>query len=60
MKLMPNEKTVTLKIKRIDLCDLILATTSLKHSTKAEKWGLLHDKLKQILNDFDEKNVGDI
>lgn len=54
---MPNEKIVTLKIKRGDLCNLILATTSLKHSTQAERWGILHDKLKQILNEFDEKNA---
>ena len=51
-----NERTVNVKISRIELCDLILATTSLKHSTEAQKWGKLHDKLKEILNDFDEKN----
>lgn len=51
-----NEKTVTLKLKRIDVANLILATTSLKHETKAEKWGLLHDKLQEILDEFDEKH----
>ena len=56
MKTPHNYKTVTLKLDRIDVCNLLLATTSLKHETKAEKWGLLHDKLKQILDDFDEKN----
>ena len=56
MKTPHNEKTVTLKIKRIELCDLLLATTSLSHSTEAKKWKILHDKLKQILDDFDEKN----
>lgn len=56
MKTPHNYKTVTLKLNRIDVCNLLLATTSLKHETKAEKWGLLHDKLKQILDDFDEKN----
>lgn len=52
-----NEKTVTLKLKRIDVCDLLIATTSLSHETNAKKWGLLHDKLLQILNEFDEKNI---
>lgn len=52
-----NEKYITLKLKRIDLANLILATTSLKHSTKAEKWGILHDKLQQILDEFDAKNI---
>lgn len=56
MKTPHNYKTVTLKLDRIDLCNLILATTSLKIDTKAEKWGVLHDKLKAILEDFDEKH----
>jgi hypothetical protein len=56
MKTPHNYKTVTLKLNRIEVCDLILATTLLKHESKAEKWGLLHDKLKAILEDFDEKH----
>ena len=51
-----NEKTVSVKLKRIELCDLILATTSLKINTNAEKWGKLHDKLREILDDFDKKH----
>ena len=51
-----NEKTVTLKLKRIDVVDLLIATTTLTYDTKAEKWGLLHDKLREILDDFDEKH----
>ena len=58
MKTFPNQKTVTLKLQRIDLCNLILAATSLKHSTHAEKWELLRGKLKQILDDFDSKETG--
>ena len=56
MKTPHNYKKVTMKLDRIDLCNLILATTSLKNSTRAEKWGVLHDKLNAILNEFDEKN----
>lgn len=59
MKPTHNEKTVTLKLKRIDVCNMITATTALKRETGAERWGLLHDKLKQILDDFDEKNPVD-
>lgn len=51
-----NERTVTLKLKRIDVCDLLIAATALSHETGAKKWAALHDKLLQILNDFDEKN----
>lgn len=50
-----NEKTVTLKLKRIDVCNLILATNALADDVDAEKWKLLHDKLRQILDDFDKR-----
>ena len=56
-KLMPNERIVTLKLKRGDLCNLILAATSLKHQTNAERWEELRVKLKKILDDFDAKNA---
>ena len=51
-----NEKTVTVKIKRIDLCNLMLACTFLQASGEGTtKWGKLHDKLEEILDDFDSK-----
>ena len=50
-----NEKIITIKLKRIELCDLILATTSLSHGENRTKWRILHDKLKEILDEFDEK-----
>jgi hypothetical protein len=56
-KQMPNERIVTLKLTRGDLCNLILAATSLKHSTQAERWEVLRVKLKKILADFDAKNA---
>lgn len=56
MKTPHNQKTVTLKLKRIELCDLLLACTSLSHGENRTKWKLLHDKLKAILDEFDEKN----
>ena len=49
-----NEKTVTLKLKRIEVCDLMLACTIIKHSNESTtKWGKLHDKLDDILREFD-------
>lgn len=56
MKPTPNERIVTLKIKRGRLCDLILACTSLSISTEADKWGVIRNELKAILADFDAKN----
>lgn len=51
-----NGKTVTLKLRRIDVVDLMIATTALKNETEAEKWGVLHEKLQEILDDFDNKH----
>ena len=51
-----NLKTVTMKLKRIEVCDLLLATTIISHESDAEKWKVLHDKLNAILAEFDEKN----
>lgn len=49
-----NERTVTMKLKRIELCDLLLATTVLTQSNPdAQKWEQLHGKLKEILDAFD-------
>ena len=54
-----NHKTITLKLKRIEVCDLLLACISVSSTLhndgqSAEKWDALHDKLKQILADFDK------
>ena len=51
-----NQRTMTVKLERIDVCDLLLACTALEQETDAKKWGQLHDKLKTALEAFDEKN----
>ena len=56
MKPLHNEKTVTLKLKRIDVCNLMMACTALSQEENREHWKDLHDKLKEIIKDFDEKN----
>lgn len=52
-----NAKTVTVKMKRSDLCDLMLACTAIDDATDeyTTKWKKLHDQLKEILDDFDSK-----
>lgn len=52
-----NEKTVIVKMKRIDLCDLLIACTAFDRATdkNTTKWAKLHDRLKEILDDFDSK-----
>ena len=48
-----NRRTVTLKLQRIDVCDLLIACTAAADSSGANKWNKLHDKLKTILDEFD-------
>lgn len=50
-----NQKTVTLKLKRIEVCNLMIACSSLSYGDNREHWKELHDKLKVILNEFDAK-----
>ena len=51
-----NEKTMTLKLKRRDVCDLLLAATIIANGSKATKWRKIHDTLKQALEEFDKKH----
>lgn len=56
MKTPLNQKTVTLKLKRIEVCNLLIACTALSDGEHREHWKELHDKLEEILNEFDERN----
>ena len=51
-----NEKIVNLNLKRIEICDLLIATTIISSFSNSKKWNDLHNKLCQILDDFDKKN----
>lgn len=51
-----NQKEMTLKLMRAEVCDLLLACTAVEEETGAKKWSELHDKLMQMLDKFDEKN----
>jgi hypothetical protein len=58
MNTMTNEKTLTVSMKRIDLCNLMLACTSTAQRVEADgrtaqKWRNLHDQLKAALDSFD-------
>ena len=52
-----NQKTIKMELKRIEICDLLIACTALMHETGADKWEELHDKLSNILADFDDKHI---
>lgn len=57
-----NYKSVDLCLTRIDICDLLLAccAASERANDGGKKWDRLHEKLKDILNDFDKKNMPSI
>lgn len=51
-----NQKPITITVQRIDLCDILLACTTLARQSEAEKWKALHGKLKAMLEEFDKQN----
>lgn len=57
MKKTLNERTITLKLQRIDICNLLIATTASAQSSGASKWRDLHDKLYSILENWDNENL---
>ncbi len=59
-KLPLNERTVTVTMKRIELCDLLIACTSLAHlmnqiGNSPAKWNKLHNTLAEALKEFDKE-----
>ena len=49
-----NMRTRTLKLSRIQVCDLLIATTALREF--GEKWEKLHDEIRNQLDKQDEKD----
>ena len=55
-----NERTVTVTMKRIELCDLLTACTSMMYlmnqtGNSPAKWSKLHDTLAEALKEFDKE-----
>ena len=57
IKMTFNQMTVKANLKRIDICDLLIACRVVDEATDKDntKWAELHDKLKAILDEFDAK-----
>lgn len=55
--IMRNHVSTSVKLERIDICDLMLACTMSQFSANdgGKKWARLHDKLKQQLEDLDRE-----
>lgn len=59
-KLPLNERTVTVTMKRIELCDLLIACTNLAYlmnqtGNSSAKWNKLHNILAEALKEFDKE-----
>lgn len=54
----PNNRTYTIKLKRRDVCALLVACTCAMWSddTDSEKWGKLHYEIKKQLDKQDVDN----
>lgn len=54
----PNERIVTLKLTRHEVCNLLFSTAASAHRSGAPHWRVLHDKIKQMLDEHDNKIEG--
>lgn len=54
---MRNQFPTTLKVTRIEICDLLLACLAAKEQATdgGKKWDVLHDKLKAQLDELDKE-----
>lgn len=58
--MMRNEFETTIKLKRIDICDLLIACTNAQQTAMdgGAKWQRLHDELKRQLDELDAQLDG--
>ena len=58
---MGNESETSIKVRRIDICDLMMACTLAKQAANdgGRKWDNLHDMLKSKLDELD-RQIGEI
>lgn len=54
---MRNESETSIKLRRIDICDLMMACTLTKQMSNdgCKKWDKLHDLLKAQLDEMDRQ-----
>ena len=56
-----NDRTVTLKLTRREVCELLLACSCCgmvaEEGASVEMWRRIHVKVNEQLNEFDEKNL---
>lgn len=52
---MRNNFKTTIALRRIDICDLMIACTAAKSASGADKWDRLHGELKRQLDELDRQ-----
>ena len=50
-----NHRTMTLKLSRHEVCDLLIALAATKDESNAKRWEELHDRIRSMLADFDKE-----
>ena len=50
-----NHRTMTLKLSRHEVCDLLIALAATKDASNAKRWEELHDRIGSMLADFDKE-----
>lgn len=50
-----NNRTMTLKLTRRDVCDILIALTATKEANDGQRWDEVHAKVKLALTEFDKK-----
>lgn len=52
-----NQKTITVKLSRGDVCELMIACAWAARDGDGEKWKKLHDILREQVDAFDVRSV---
>ena len=57
-----NQSTISVKITRSELIDLLLATTEIEYAQdqRPNKWSALHKKLYEQLKTYDSKHMEEV
>ena len=50
-----NHRMMTLKLTRMDVCNILIALTATKEANDGQRWGEVHEKVKLALMEFDKE-----
>lgn len=50
-----NHRMMTLKLTRMDVCNILIALTATKEANDGQRWDEVHEKVKLALTEFDKE-----